>query len=224
MTETTFAWDQPLRLRMGELGLASWSALQQKARVSRHTLHQIRRGAVHQLRLQPLQAVAAALDWSLPDLLQTLGVAAWEQPQPTDAGSLRQECLRLRQQLQHCRDEVMQDQQQQIFQHLQSLLTGYPTARHMADHTPTLPARNLKGLFTPLDTLLSHWGIEPIGTAWEQVSFDPQLHQPDSPEIARGEPVYIRFVGYRYRSPPEEHPYHILCPAKVSRSLPGGSH
>ena len=70
-------------------------------------------------------------------------------------------------------------------------------------------------LFTPLDNLLKEWGYEQIGKPWEQVPYNPQIHQPDAGDIAQGELVYIRFVGY-------QHQEHILCPAKVSRTLPGG--
>ncbi|PHK14329.1 molecular chaperone GrpE, partial [Nostoc linckia z14] len=47
------------------------------------------------------------------------------------------------------------------------------------------------------------------------VPYNSQLHQPDNADITEGELVYIRFIGYQHQG-------RILCPAKVSRSLPGG--
>jgi len=107
------------------------------------------------------------------------------------------------------------DNAEAIFSLLQPLLTSYPTVREIARRKPDWPAQNVTALFRSLDALLQQWGYEAIGSPLESVPFDPQLHQPDQPDIRPGDPVYIRFVGYRCGE-------RILCPAKVSRSLPGG--
>lgn len=130
--------------------------------------------------------------------------------------ALRQECLRLRDSLQQRSVELTAEVKDTTFQQLQTLLTNYPSVRQMVQVKPDLPAKNLTSLFTPLDNLLQAWGYETIGSAWEQVPYNPQLHQPDAGDIAEGELVYIRFVGYRDGD-------RILCPAKVSRTLPAGS-
>lgn len=101
----------------------------------------------------------------------------------------------------------------ETFEQLQTLLVNYPSAAHMATQNPELPALNLVALFTPLETLLNQWGYEAIGEPWQAVAFDPQLHQPDNSDMQLGEIVYVRFIGYRDGAD-------ILCPAKVSRSLP----
>lgn len=80
---------------------------------------------------------------------------------------------------------------------------------------PDLPAKNLVSLFTPLENILASWGYVAIGKPWEQVNYNPQLHQADSEEIQEGELVYIRFIGYQDGGK-------ILYPAKVSRTIPGG--
>ncbi|MBD2460556.1 molecular chaperone GrpE [Oscillatoria sp. FACHB-1407] len=128
--------------------------------------------------------------------------------------SLQQQCVQLRQELQQQQTQLLTDWQNSTFEQLQSLLISYPTARKMAETKPDLPAKNLIALFTPLENLLEAWQIEPIGAPWEAVPYDPQLHQPDTDDLAAGEPVYVRFVGYRQGN-------RILCPAKVSRTLPG---
>ncbi|PSB28085.1 nucleotide exchange factor GrpE [Stenomitos frigidus] len=128
---------------------------------------------------------------------------------------LQQQCLQLRSELQQQKAQLYEDFQNDSFAQLQPLLTNYPSACKMAQATPNLPARNLVALFTPLENLLETWQITPIGTVWEQVPFNAQQHQPDTDDIATGEAVYIRFVGYCQGD-------RILSPAKVSRTLPGG--
>lgn len=129
--------------------------------------------------------------------------------------ALRQEGLRLHQELQQQRLELTNELRESTFEQLQTLLTNYPSIHSLVNVKPELPAKNLLSLFTPLDNLLSAWGYEQIGKPWEQVPYNPQVHQPDAADIAEGELVYIRFVGY-------QHQQHILCPAKVSRTLPAG--
>lgn len=129
--------------------------------------------------------------------------------------ALRTECLQLREALQKQKIELENEFQHSIFQQLQTLLTNYPSVRQLVELKPELPAKNLISLFTSLDNLLESWGYEPIGNVWEQVHYNPQLHQPDASDVEVGELVYIRFVGYRKGN-------HILAPAKVSRTLPAG--
>jgi molecular chaperone GrpE (heat shock protein) len=54
-----------------------------------------------------------------------------------------------------------------------------------------------------------------IGETWEQVNYNPQIHQADSDDIQEDDLVYIRFIGYQNGD-------QVLYPAKVSRTLPGG--
>lgn len=128
---------------------------------------------------------------------------------------LQQQCLRLREELQQQKTQLTADFQAATFEQLQTLLVSYPSACKMTQVKPDLPARNLVALFTPIEELLHRWEIEPIGVPWQAVAYEPHLHQPDTDDVSVGEWVYIRFVGYR-------HGDRILCPAKVSRSLPPG--
>ncbi len=104
--------------------------------------------------------------------------------------------------------------QDAVFQHLQPLFTHYPTAIQMVEAKPKLAAKTLLPLFQPLTQLLQQWQYQPIGKAWEAVPYNPALHQGDSPDLVPGERVYVRFVGYR-------HGDRVVCPARVSRTLPG---
>jgi molecular chaperone GrpE (heat shock protein) len=129
--------------------------------------------------------------------------------------ALRTECLQLREALQKQGIELKNELQYSNFKQLQTLLTNYPSVRQLVEFKPELPAKNLISLFTSLDNLIEIWGYEPIGKVWEQVSYDPQLHQADTGDLEVGELIYIRFVGYRKGD-------RILTPAKVSRTLPAG--
>jgi hypothetical protein len=128
--------------------------------------------------------------------------------------ALKQECLSLREQLEQQGDRLVDEFREATFQELKSLLTQYKSVQQMVETKPNLPAKNLIALFTPLDNLLQSWEYEPIGETWQQVAYDPQLHQSDLPDISEGEKVYVRFVGYK------SHAGDILVPAKVSRTLP----
>jgi molecular chaperone GrpE (heat shock protein) len=127
--------------------------------------------------------------------------------------NLRQAYLHLQTQSQHQEQQNYQIFQAQTFNCLHPLLTSYPSICQRIQQQPDLPARNLLPLFRSLDSLIQMWGYEVIGKAWAQVAFDPQIHQADNPDLQPGDPVYIRFVGYRYGDD-------ILCPAKVSQTLP----
>lgn len=209
---TQFKSEQFLRDRLSELGIPSWQALQQKSGLTLPSLRRVRRGEIGQLKLDQLQQLASALNWSLEDMLHIFGILSRK---ATEIEQLQQQCLRLREELQQQASLVQTDERNSAFEQLQTLLTNYPTARRMTESKPDLPAKNLVALFTPLENLLKSWGYEPIGTPWKQVPYNPQLHQPDTSDITEGELVYIRFVGYRDGD-------RILSPAKVSRTLPPG--
>jgi membrane protein insertase Oxa1/YidC/SpoIIIJ len=125
------------------------------------------------------------------------------------------QCQRLREELKQQSQQLQTDFQQETFTHLQTLLANYPTVKKMALAKPELPAKNLVSLFTALDNLITNWGYTVIGETWEQVNYNPQLHQADSDDIQEGELVYIRFIGYQDGDK-------VLYPAKVSRTLPAG--
>ncbi len=129
---------------------------------------------------------------------------------------LQQQCQRLREELRLQKEQLKLDFSNAAFEQLQTLLINYPSACKMAQINPNLPAQNLVALFIPLENLLQTWDIEAIGSPWQQVAYNPQLHQPDGDGIAIAESVYIRFVGYRQGE-------RILYPAKVSRTLPPGA-
>lgn len=216
-------YDALLGSRMKQLGLMHWKQLAQKAGISTLRLRQIRSGSVANIPWGEMGQLAQALNWSMAeleqqfDLLPTLSetVPVVGQVNSELEAELRQQCQRLREELENQKYQLWENFCQSTFEEIQTLLTNYPTAVEMARLKPDLPAKNLTALFATLDNLLKNWGYEPIGQPWESVAYNPQFHQGDSDEIQPGEAVYIRFVGYRQGD-------RILSPAKVSRTLPGG--
>ncbi|HEY9636667.1 MAG TPA: hypothetical protein V6D14_24930 [Coleofasciculaceae cyanobacterium] len=220
LVQTPLEYDQLLMPRLNQLGLTSFVSLQQKSGLTNSRLRQVRRGELASLTLKELTRLASALGWTIAELLQNFGVEEEEEASSSsnrllEIESLRTECLRLREELQQQSVELKTELQHLTFEQLQTLLTNYPSVRKLVQEKPDLPAKNLTSLFTSLDNLIASWGYELIGQVWEQVPYNPQLHQPDAGDIEVGELVYIRFVGYQDGQ-------HILCPAKVSRTLPSG--
>ena len=213
-----FKYDTILRERMNQLEILDWQDLGEKAGLSRFGVRLVRQGDVGKLTLDQLRRLATVLNLNFPEFdrtLSTLPVSATITTNPSEIEELRQQCSRLREELQQQKTQLTTDFRRATFEQLQTLLTSYPAARKMAEAKPNMPAKNLSALFTPLENLLSSWDFETIGSAWEQVTYNPQLHQPDVEDITEGELVYIRFVGYRDGE-------RILAPAKVSRTLPAG--
>ena len=217
IAKVPLVYDQALMSRLNQLGMTSFVSLQQKSGLTDSRLRQVRCGDLTSLTLRELSRLATALDWTIEELLQNFGVENTSSSKRlSEIEALRTECLRLREELQQQSVELTTELQHSIFQQLQTLLTNYPTVRQLVQVKPDLPAKNLTSLFTSLDNLIESWGYQQIGQTWEQVHYNPQLHQPDAGDIEPGELVYIRFVGYQDGE-------HILCPAKVSRTLPAGS-
>ncbi|MEG3941317.1 XRE family transcriptional regulator [Microcoleus sp. S36b_A3] len=215
-----FKYDTILRERMNQLEILDWQDLGEKAGLSRFGVRLVRQGDVGKLTLDQLRRLATVLNLNFPEFDRTLSalpVSATITTNPNEIEELRQQCFRLREELQQQKSQLTADFRRATFEQLQTLLITYPAARKMAEAKPNMRAKNLSALFTPLENLLSSWDFETIGSAWEQVTYNPQLHQPDVKDITEGELVYIRFVGYRNGE-------QILTPAKVSRTLPAAIH
>ena len=213
-----FKYDTVLRERMKQLDIVDWQDLGEKAGLTRFGVRLVRQGDVGKLTIDQLRRLATVLNLNFQEFDRTLSalpLSATITTNPSEIEELKQQCFRLREELQQQKTQLTADFRRATFEQLQTLLTNYPAARKMAEAKPDMPAKNLSALFTPLENLLSSWDFETIGSAWEQTIYNPQLHQPDVEDITEGELVYIRFVGYRNGE-------QILTPAKVSRTLPGG--
>ena len=172
----------------------------------------------YQASIQTLSEQLVQTRQELDETTLTLQTSRREKAElETELEAIKQQCARLRGDLDEQAQQVQQDSQAKSFQQIQTLLTQHPTVRRMAETKPDLPARNVVALFTSLDNLVKLWGYQSIGSPWEKVSYDPQLHQADAGDVGPGETVYVRFIGYRHGKSGQ-----IVVPAKVSRTLPPG--
>ncbi|MBC6422632.1 MAG: nucleotide exchange factor GrpE [Hormoscilla sp. SP5CHS1] len=168
-----------------------------------------------QLR-QQLEQMESEKTAEITELQQAWEQLRWQlQQQTAEMIEFQQQCQRLQSQLQQQPSQLNADFRDSTFAELQALLTKYPSARQIAETKPDLPAKNMMKLFTPLENMLENWGYEPIASVWEQVRYNRNLHEADTDDIQEGEMVYVRFVGYKSGD-------RVVCPAKVSRTLPAG--
>ncbi|MBO1351889.1 MAG: nucleotide exchange factor GrpE [Hormoscilla sp. GUM202] len=168
-----------------------------------------------QLR-QQLEQLESEKTAEITELQQAWEQLRWQlQQQGAEMIEFQQQCQRLQSQLQQQPSQLNADFRDSTFAELQALLTKYPSARQIAKTKPDLPAKNMMKLFTPLENMLENWGYEPIASVWEQVRYNRNLHEADTDDIQEGEMVYVRFVGYKSGD-------RVVCPAKVSRTLPAG--
>ena len=171
--------------------------------------------AWEQLRWQ-LEQMESEKTAEITELQQAWEQLRWQlQQQTAEMIEFQQKCQRLQSQLQQQPSQLNADFRDSTFAELQALLTKYPSARQIAETKPDLPAKNMMKLFTPLENMLENWGYEPIASVWEQVRYNRNLHKADTDDIQEGEMVYVRFVGYKSGD-------RVVCPAKVSRTLPAG--
>ncbi|BAC91744.1 helix-turn-helix domain-containing protein [Gloeobacter violaceus] len=205
-----------LRSFMEAVGIGSWRGLARQAGVSPAAVGAVRRGEAFRLRVETAQKLAACLEVEPAAFLQTFAGVHLESRAERECGQWRSECLRLQKQLEAQQAVAEAHFRRETLQRLLPLLIQAPTLRRAAQGNPTLGAAGALRLLSPLEGLLADWGFEPIGAVWEPVAFDPELHLPDAADIAPGETVYVRFLGYRDQA-------EVLCRAKVSRTLPAGS-
>jgi DNA-binding Xre family transcriptional regulator len=194
-----------LRSRMQSAGISTWKALSQCAGISEHQITLIRRGAIAQVRLQSLLQLSHTLQIDLTELLETCGspsvspghTARKPHGRAADTG-LQQEYDRLQTQLLQQRTQLWQEFQRNGVQTLESLILQLPTALHAAEQNPQLSATKLAPLLRPLDRLLAEWGLETIAAVGAIVAYAPHEHQLLEGSALPGDPVKVRYVGYRH--------------------------
>jgi molecular chaperone GrpE (heat shock protein) len=180
-----------LQTLMGAIGIKSYIELCQAAGVTEKVIRRLRRGAIAAMQIGTLQKIAQGLQITGPELLAQFS------DQPLAQPDRQAEYDRLQTQLQTQRAELLQEFQQSALQTLESWMLQWPTAAHAAQQNPTAPAVKLLPLLRPVENLLAEWGIEPIGQVGTTIAFDPQQHQVMGPMPNPGDPVRVRYMGYR---------------------------
>jgi molecular chaperone GrpE (heat shock protein) len=222
-------YTEQLQELMQNAKIGSFNALCQLADVSRRQLLKLRRGEVKHVRIETLIKLSQALNISLDALINQLSTSEVENSssditestvETLNSAVAEQELLKLVEGLNaEGKDSQLQKQlllegfQQSCLEILESLLLQLPTAAHKARENPQLPAVNILPLVEkPLERLLQAWGIEAIAQVGEEVSYNPQLHQPMEGNISPNQIVKVRYIGYHQQGK-------LLYRAKVSPIL-----
>ena len=185
-----------LQRLMQQAGIASDRELSQKAGVSELQLSRLRRGLALQTQADILLKISQALQISLTELLATFAPDSveLENPAPT---AIEQEYQRLQATIAQQRSSLMQEFQLSSLQILESWMLQWPTAASTAQKNHALPAVKLLPLLRPVEQLLQHWGVESIAPVGAEIPYNPQQHQLLEGTAQPGEPVKIRYTGYR---------------------------
>ena len=179
-----------------QVGLSSDRELSQKARVPELQLSRLRRGLALQTRADILLKISQALQISLNELLAALApdYVELESPAPT---AIEQEYQRLQSTIEQQRSSLMQEFQLSSLQILESWMLQWPTAASKAQENHHLPAVKLLPLMRPVEKLLQEWGVEAIAPVGAELPYNPQQHQLIEGTAQPGEPVKVRYTGYR---------------------------
>ncbi len=193
-----------LQRLMQHVGVSSFKALARVAGVSEQQLMRLRRGEVEKMRVDVLLKLSQVLEVSLTDLVTTFsGVeiagqnTAMLQESNQAIADLKQEYQRLQLQLEQQRQALWQEFQQSSLQIIESWMLQWPTAAATAQQNPQLPAIRLLPLLRPVEKLLQQWGVEAIALVGAELPYDPQMHQLLEGTAQLGEPVKVRYTGYR---------------------------
>lgn len=196
--------EQTLQRLMQRVNISSQRALAEKANVSRWQVQQLRQGKIDTMRVVVLKQIAAALDYSLNELLQafdseqSLSNKIAEIDNNKHITRLQQEYTRLEQRLEKQHHSLRHQFQIESLQVLESWLTYWPTAAKAATDNDGFDAKKLLPLVKPMERLIESWGVSIIGTVGEQLSYDPQQHQLVKGIADAGDIVRVRHVGYRH--------------------------
>ncbi|MGB3404260.1 MAG: helix-turn-helix domain-containing protein [Microcoleaceae cyanobacterium] len=197
-----------LQRLMQQAGLYSLSELSRKAGVSERQLIRLQRGLALNTRVDILLKISQGLNISLEELLLTFAPTTVSTLQNSQSG-VELEYQRLQQQIEQQGETLRETFQIESLQVLESWLLQWPTVAYRAQQNPQLAAVKLLPLLHPIEQLMQQWGVEAIATVGSQVAYDPQYHQLMEGNVQPGEPVLVRYTGYRYREK-------LLYRAKVS--------
>ncbi len=197
-----------LQTLMGSIGITTYTELCQVAGVTEKVIRRLRRGQIAMMQIGTLAKIAQGLQISAAELLAQFTDG---RSNGAEDAALQVEYDRLQQQLLTQRETLLQEFQQTTLQTIESWMLQWPTAAHAAQQNPTAPAVKLLPLVRPLENLLMQWGIVAIGEVGATIGFDPQQHQVMGTTPNPGDPVRVRYVGYRQGD-------RLLYRAKVSVS------
>jgi DNA-binding Xre family transcriptional regulator len=192
---------------MQRVGIESFRQLAKVANISRWQVSLLKRGQLSQMRFGVLVQLAQVLQVELGELLGACGVAV--QPSGTESilqresvlqteSALQKEYERLQGEMRRQADELKVQFQSDALRVLESWLTSWPTAAHMATQKETMLAKQLLPLVKPIERLLEQWGVVALAKVGAQVPYDPQTQDLTGGVANAGELVSVRYTGYRH--------------------------
>lgn len=194
---------------MATAAIPSFKALARQAQVSEWAVRQLRSDRISTMRLETLEKLAIALNMGLPEflgqfapskILNTAGTMApgsAENPLRPQIDALKVEYDRLQTRLQQQEPQLRSQFQREAIAVLESWLLQWPTVAHAVEKNPDLPASRVVPLVQPVQDLLAAWGIEAIAPVGTETAFDPQQHELLKGDVKPGDPVRVRYTGYR---------------------------
>lgn len=151
-----------------------------------------------QMQVDTVLKLSEALQLPLKEFLATFSDSQSDLSESQeDKTALQQEYQRLRQELEEQRQALLQEFVQSSLQVLESWLVQWPTAAYAAQQNPQAPAVKLLPLLRPVEKLLLEWGVEAIASVGAQLPYDPQQHQLMEGTAQPGDPIKVRYTGYR---------------------------
>lgn len=185
-----------LKKYMITVGINSPRELSQKAGVADIHIIRLCRGLALQTSAEVLLKISQALQIPITELLITF-VPGSIANDSAELSSLEKEYQRLQLEKAELEKTITQDVQQSTLQILESWLLQWPTVVQKVQDHPGLLASKILPILRPLERLMQEWGIEMIAPIGSQVAYDPQWHQLMDGEANIGDPVTVRYAGYR---------------------------
>ena len=194
---------------MQRAGVSSLEELSQNAGVPPLQIIRLRRGLALQTPVGVLLKISHGLKISLTELLSVFAPGSVPDEEKASEGNLEQEYQRLQTQIEQQRSVLLEEWKQESLHTLESWLLQWPTVVYRVQENPQLPAVKLLRFVSPVEQLMGEWGVEAIAPVGAEVPYEPHLHQLLEGTAKPGQPVIVRYTGYRYGSK-------LLYRAKVS--------
>jgi molecular chaperone GrpE (heat shock protein) len=98
------------------------------------------------------------------------------------------------------RGERVESELEELFERQAAPLSQLRMQAGLMENGQDVDAQDVMALGRKLANAIEEAGLEPIGSPGGTLEFDPDLARPlgAGPDMQRGDPVVVKFVGYRY--------------------------
>ncbi|WRH66132.1 MAG: hypothetical protein RSE13_21130 [Planktothrix sp. GU0601_MAG3] len=141
--------------------------------------------------------ISRGLKISLTELLSVFAPGAVPEEEKASGGNLEQEYQHLQTQMLQQRSVLLEEWRRESLHTLESWLLQWPTVVYRVQENPQLSAVKLLRFVSPVEQLMGEWGVEAIAPVGAEIPYDPHLHQLLEGTAQPGQPVIVRYTGYR---------------------------